>query len=922
MRTTRLPGRPGGSRSARRPATHRLVAFLAPVLAPFLGSVPPAGAVPGTVSAPAHAAGGAEVGLDAVAFVASGAGAAAAAPVPDTLAAAPAAPAADDVAPGSTVLDPAVVLADAPAAHRPALAFLLEHMPERDRRDVSAEYLHRHVAARLEARDRAPWGDALPEHLFHNDVLPYASASERRTRPGADFVELCRRLTAEARTPGEAALALNAGLFRELGVRYSTSRRAPDQCTVETAELGVATCTGLSIMLVEACRTVAVPARLAGVASWADDRGNHTWVEVWDGERWRFLGAAEPDGRGLDHAWFTGDAARAVPGHPRYAVVATSWAATDRHFPMVWAPRDRSVPGVDVTRRYLRSDDAGDPETVRLMIRTVDDAGRRVPAEVTVQGEGLAGGGGEAGRATLTTLGPEADMHRHAELAVAPGGVLRLVARAADGRTAEATLDLSTAAQGETRLVTLDLGPAPAATDEGAADAGAGAAAGTAADDAEKDAAAGGLDAAERTMARAWLDAFFAADPDTRARLAASEHPLDDRLRTAAGDAALRAIAFEAWRAAPIHEATRQDVAERRVRAGGHESPYTVRTVGERPEAGWGLVIAMHGGGGVPTPVNDRQWEVMQRYYRDQPDAPGYLYLALRAPTDAWNGFYTDYVYPLIEQLVAQLIVHADVDPDRVYAIGYSHGGYGAYAIGPKMPDRFAAVHSSAAAATDGETAAETLLNLRFTAMVGELDTAFGRVGRNRAFRGRVERLRAAHGGEAAFPVRIIEIEGNGHTGLPDRDWLSEMLPHVRDAVPHELWWRQTDGVVRSHWWMVDEAPRKGRVVRARIDGNAVELRGDVADSLELRLDARHLDLSRPIRLRVIADVEPSGGDETTSTEDAAAKEPETVERSVAVRPRLGTLAATLLDRRDPALAATVTIRPADVLAARETPEG
>ena len=42
----------------------------------------------------------------------------------------------------------------------------------------------------------------------------------------------------------------------------------------------MATCTGLSIMLVEACRAVGIPARVAGIASWPGRGGNHTWVEV------------------------------------------------------------------------------------------------------------------------------------------------------------------------------------------------------------------------------------------------------------------------------------------------------------------------------------------------------------------------------------------------------------------------------------------------------------------------------------------------------------------------------------------------------------------------------------------------------------------------------------------------------------------
>ena len=107
----------------------------------------------------------------------------------------------------------------------------------------------------------------------------------------------------------------------------------------------------------------------------------------------------------------------------------------------------------------------------------------------------------------------------------------------------------------------------------------------------------------------------------------------------------------------------------------------------------------MHGGGGVPKAVNDSQWRVMQRYYRDQPSVSGYLYLALRAPNDSWNGFYADYVPPLVVALIRQFLLFGDVDPDKVFLMGYSHGGYGAFFIGPKIPDRFAAVHASAAPA-------------------------------------------------------------------------------------------------------------------------------------------------------------------------------------------------------------------------------
>src|SRR5262249_29453263 len=138
------------------------------------------------------------------------------------------------------------------------------------------------------------------------------------------------------------------------------------------------------------------------------------------------------------------------------------------------------------------------------------------------------------------------------------------------------------------------------------------------------------------------------------------------------------------------------------VHSGKALSPYTLKTVGNRPANGWALFIAMHGGGGVQKEVNDRQWQIMQGYYRDHPEQGGYLYLALRAPNDNWNGFYDGGIYPLIGNLVQQFLLFGEVNPNKVFIMGYSHGGYGAFAIGPKMPDRFAAIHASAAAPADG----------------------------------------------------------------------------------------------------------------------------------------------------------------------------------------------------------------------------
>ena len=158
-----------------------------------------------------------------------------------------------------------------------------------------------------------PWGPGLPEDVFLDAVLPHASVTEPRDSMRAEFHDRYLPLVQGCKTPGQAALAINKKLFADYKVGYNTRRLRTDQSSKESIAQGMATCTGLSIMLVEACRSVGVPARLAGIASWPGRGGNHTWVEVWD-NGWHFVGAAEPDDKGLDHAWFVGDASKAIKG--------------------------------------------------------------------------------------------------------------------------------------------------------------------------------------------------------------------------------------------------------------------------------------------------------------------------------------------------------------------------------------------------------------------------------------------------------------------------------------------------------------------------------------------------------------------------------------------------------------------------------
>jgi predicted esterase len=742
-----------------------------------------------------------------------------------------------------------------PELQRAAMEFLIENMPERDAKTLHSDYLLTNVALAQEALAKAPWHDRIPADIYLNDVLPYACMNERRDDWREKLREVSLPLVADCKTPGEAAQRLNQKLFPLLKVRYSTERKRADQCPTESIASGIATCTGLSILLVDACRSVGVPARVVGTPMWSNMRGNHTWVEVWDGH-WHFTGAAEPDKKGLDRGWFVHDASQAKKEVPQHAIYATSFKQTGLSFPLVWAPGITWVAAVNVTDHYAPKSTPATNNEVRLLVKVLDaPAGKRVAAAVTVTDT-------NAGTVLKSVTKDEsADLNDILAFSVTRGRNL-VIGAARGNQFVRREIVVSTNAQ---ELVTLMLSDTPSFLLPSMACY-------------APPPILSPLKTDEAMPLASALKEFFAATPDrqTNWQFAPS---LEKLLRE--NEPAVRQAAWEAYRAAPIHGALKQDFDTNQVRFEKRLSPYTVKTVGPRPTNGWALFIAMHGGGGAPKQVNDSQWKVMQSYYRDHPEAGGYIYVALRAPNDTWNGFYDVYVYPLIANLIEQFTLFGDVDVNKAFIMGYSHGGYGAYAIGPKMPDRFAAIHASAAAATDGESTAKTLRNTIFTVMVGEKDTMYGRYERNKKFAAEIETLRGNR--NDIYPVHVEIKEGFGHGGLPDRDKIKLMYPAVRNPVPRELTWLLTDKVITDFFWLhVPEPTKKQEIWASCHDNRFVVTANSNVTAVTVFFDNRLVDFSKPV------DIELNGS--TTSRR---------------VEPRLRTLCETLLPRGDIELAFT-----------------
>ncbi len=264
------------------------------------------------------------------------------------------------------------------------MIWLINHMPEEDLKNLSSKFLLTNCNLAYRVWEESKWGKNIPEHIFFDSVLPYANLNERRDNWRQSFFKKFMPVVNNSASAYEAAAILNQKIFEMLSVIYSTDRPKADQSPFESIDAGMASCTGLSILLIDACRSVGIPARFVGTPMWYNNSGNHSWVEIWD-NGWHYTGAAEPTGNKLNEVWFLDLASRATKGDMRYGIFAVTWENSDLYFPMDWLAGIKKYNGVDITDRYTQN--LNSEELIPIRIRALDSSGLRRVAKVMVWGE-------------------------------------------------------------------------------------------------------------------------------------------------------------------------------------------------------------------------------------------------------------------------------------------------------------------------------------------------------------------------------------------------------------------------------------------------------------------------------------------------------------------------------------------------------
>jgi len=251
----------------------------------------------------------------------------------------------------------------------------------------------------LEMKKKYSWAADVPKDIFRENVLPFASVNEARNNWRPLLMEAAQSVLASVDESELDTLSIedvvmlinnklwNTGLFPN-DIVFKSEQTPLIYDPMSIIAFGYASCTGVSIFLLDALRSVGVPARLAGTPAWNNvpQNGNHNWIEVWVGpsngtsigdigtgstvgssstqHNWRFIEAA-PAGSGESLSnpcdkWFCNPnnfANGTQVFATRYDQESEDKTRTQQqqHYPMAWDVSNTEIPGSDRTAYYQQT---------------------------------------------------------------------------------------------------------------------------------------------------------------------------------------------------------------------------------------------------------------------------------------------------------------------------------------------------------------------------------------------------------------------------------------------------------------------------------------------------------------------------------------------------------------------------------------
>ena len=297
------------------------------------------------------------------------------------------------------------------------------------------------------------------------------------------------------------------------------------------------------------------------------------------------------------------------------------------------------------------------------------------------------------------------------------------------------------------------------------------------------------------------------------------------------------------------------ELSKQSIEIDGFEMKYHLNTYGDMPINGWSLFISLHGGGGVSPEINERQWNRHKKLYSLDEG----ILLTPRSPTDTWNMWHQDHIDRIFNRLIQNMIAKYNVNPNKIFLLGYSAGGDGVYQIAPRMADRFAAAAMSAGHPNDASPLG--LRNIGFAIHMGKNDSAYNRNGVALEWKNKLQDLQNKDIGGYENSVKIYE--GRGHqishakekyilenrTSGVDSSGILWMSNFTRNPFPKKVVWRQDDITHDRFYWLKVNKPEAYSLIVVSIQGQTITVSKASVSEIVIRLNDNLINMDEKVQI-------------------------------------------------------------------------
>ena len=348
---------------------------------------------------------------------------------------------------------------------------------------------------------------------------------------------------------------------------------------------------------------------------------------------------------------------------------------------------------------------------------------------------------------------------------------------------------------------------------------------------------------------------FFSFSCNKKPKVQNQNHNLDSNSLSFA-DAEKFGIDFYKKYASELLLNRSMEIKKQSIEIDGFEMKYHLNTYGDIPINGWSLFISLHGGGGVNPEINERQWNRHKRLYSLNQG----ILLTPRSPTDTWNMWHQEHIDRIFNRLIQNMIVRYNVNPNKIFLLGYSAGGDGVYQLAPRMADRFAAAAMSAGHPNDASPLG--LRNIGFAIHMGKNDSAYNRNDVALEWKNNLQELQnedtrgyenfvkiyegRGHQISHAKEKYILEKRNNG----VDSSGIFWMSNFTRNPFPKKVVWKQDDVTHDRFYWLKVNKPQVNSLVIANIQEQTIMISETSISDIIIRLNDSLINMDEKIEVR------------------------------------------------------------------------